>query len=106
MMQRRLPRLTPAMTVLAAIIVLLVLVDVVVATRLVATRSTSPAAGSSQQAASGHPCNHGYEVSRAAHAKKGKSTKDAGCSPKQSGSASDDPTGNRSGNDSDNDSDS
>ncbi|TMC78222.1 MAG: hypothetical protein E6J08_12710 [Chloroflexi bacterium] len=71
MMQRRLPRLTPAMTVLAAIIVLLVLVDVVVATRLVATRSTSPAAGSSQQAASGHPCNHGYYVSQAAHSKKG-----------------------------------
>ena len=59
------------MTVLAAVIVLLVLVDVVVATRLVATRSTSPAAGSREQTTIGHPCNHGYYVSQAAHAKKG-----------------------------------
>src|SRR2546430_17601669 len=70
-MRRALPRLTPAMTVLAVIVVLLVLVDAAVATRLVATRSNSPAAGSSRQTATGHPCNHGYYVSQAAHAKKG-----------------------------------
>jgi len=70
-MRRALPRLTPAMTVLAVIVVLLVLVDAAIATRLVATRSSSPAAGSSRQTATGHPCNHGYYVSQAAHAKKG-----------------------------------
>jgi len=61
------------MAVLAAIIVLLVLVDVVVATRLVATRSTSSTSpvAASTQTATGHPCNHGYYVSQAAHAKKG-----------------------------------
>ena len=65
-------RLTPAMTVLVAIVVLLVLADVVFAVRLAATHSTPPAAASSQKtAANGHPCNHGYYVSQAAHAKKG-----------------------------------
>jgi len=59
------------MTVLAAIVVLLVLVDAVIATRLVATRSPSPAASSNQQTTTGHPCNHGYYVSQAAHSKKG-----------------------------------
>jgi hypothetical protein len=65
-------RLTPAMTVLAVIVALLVLADVVLAVKLAATQSTPPAASSSQKTtAAGHPCNHGYYVSRAAHAKKG-----------------------------------
>ena len=65
-------RLTPAMTILAAIVALLVLADVVFAIKLAATHSTPPVASSSQKtAANAHPCNHGYYVSQAAHAKKG-----------------------------------
>jgi hypothetical protein len=65
-------RLTPAMTVLASIVALLVLADVVFAVKLAATHSTPPVASSSQKtAANRHPCNHGYYVSQAAHAKKG-----------------------------------
>jgi hypothetical protein len=65
-------RLTPAMTVLAAIVALLVLADVVFAVKLAATHPTSPVASSSQQTAvKSHPCNHGYYVSQAAHARKG-----------------------------------
>jgi hypothetical protein len=65
-------RLTPAMTVLAAIVTLLVLADVVFAVKLAATHPTSPVASSSQKTTgAGHPCNHGYYVSQAAHAKKG-----------------------------------
>jgi hypothetical protein len=66
-------RLTPAMAILAAIVALLVLADVVFAVKLAATHSTPPVASSSSQktAASAHPCNHGYYVSQAAHAKKG-----------------------------------
>jgi hypothetical protein len=70
-----LSRLTPAMTVLAAIVALLVLADVVFAVKLAATHSTPPVASSSQKtAANGHPCNHGFYVSQAAHAKKGGKT--------------------------------
>jgi hypothetical protein len=65
-------RLTPAMTVLAAIVALLVLADVVFAVKLAATHPASPVASSSQKTAvNSHPCNHGYYVSQAAHAKKG-----------------------------------
>jgi hypothetical protein len=65
-------RLTPAMTVLAAIVALLVLADVVFAVKLAATHSTSPVTSTAQKtAAGGHPCNHGFYVSQAAHAKKG-----------------------------------
>jgi hypothetical protein len=59
------------MTVMAAIIVLLLLVDVVIAARIVATRSPSPGSSSAPQGVTGHPCNHGDYVSRAAHSKKG-----------------------------------
>jgi hypothetical protein len=59
------------MAVMAAIIVLLLLVDVVIATRIVATRPSAPAATSAPESAGGHPCNHGYYVSQAAHSKKG-----------------------------------
>jgi hypothetical protein len=65
-------RMTPAMTVLVAIVALLVLVDAVFAVKLAASHSTPPVASSAQKtAAGGHPCNHGYYVSQAAHAKKG-----------------------------------
>jgi hypothetical protein len=65
-------RLTPAMTILAAIVALLVLADVVLAVKLAATHSAPPVASPSQKtAANGHPCNHGFYVSQAAHAKKG-----------------------------------
>ena len=67
-----LSRLTPAMTVLAAIVALLVLADAVFAVKLAAIHTTPPVASSSQKtAANGHPCNHGFYVSQAAHAKKG-----------------------------------
>lgn len=67
-----LSRLSPAMAVLAAVVALLVLADVVFAVKLASTHSAIPVASSSQKtAASGHPCNHGFYVSQAAHAKKG-----------------------------------
>ena len=75
MLNARAPRLSTAMAVVAAIVALLVLADVVVVTRLVATRFTAPQASTStstgQQKAKSHPCNHGFYVSQAAHAKKG-----------------------------------
>ena len=70
MLQGLRPRLSPVMTVMAAIIVLLLLVDVVIAARIVATRSPSPGSSSAPQGATGHPCNHGDYVSKAAHSKK------------------------------------
>jgi len=73
-------RLSTAMTVLAAVVFLLVLADLGVAAAL-ATRNASsiqpapaaasPKAGAGQQQKAAHPCNHGYYVSQAAHAKKG-----------------------------------
>ena len=59
------------MAVMAAVIALLVLADLAFAVTLVASHSSSPAAKSSHETASGHPCNHGFYVSQAAHAKKG-----------------------------------
>lgn len=59
------------MAVMAAIIVALILVDAVFAVRLAANHATAPAAAASQKSASGHPCNHGFYVSQAAHSKKG-----------------------------------
>lgn len=59
------------MTVLAAFVALLVLADVVFAVRLAASHTSPPVASSSQRAAGTHPCNHGFYVSQAAHAKKG-----------------------------------
>jgi hypothetical protein len=59
------------MTVLAVVMFLLVLADLgfaaVLATRNASVQG-SPAAASGKAA---HPCNHGYYVSQAAHAKKG-----------------------------------
>ena len=60
------------MALVAVLIAVLVAADLVLAVKLVATRSTNPpAASSSQTAEGGHPCNHGSYVSKAAHAKKG-----------------------------------
>src|SRR6266487_1767040 len=80
MVQARLPQLSTAMTVLAAVVFLLVLADLGFAA-VMATRSSSlqltPSAASPKANPSGgqqkaaHPCNHGYYVSQAAHAKKG-----------------------------------
>jgi hypothetical protein len=79
MVQTRFPQLTTAMTVLVAVVFLLVLADLGFAAVL-ATRNTSvqlspaaasPKAGSAGQQKAAHPCNHGYYVSQAAHAKKG-----------------------------------
>jgi hypothetical protein len=71
MAQARMPQLSTAMTVLAAIVFLLVLADLAFAAVL-ATRNASvqlsPVAASQKAA---HPCNHGFYVSQAAHAKKG-----------------------------------
>jgi hypothetical protein len=80
MVQTRGPQLSMAMTVLAAVVFLLVLADLGVAA-VVATRNASviqltpaaasPKAGAGQQHKAAHPCNHGYYVSQAAHARKG-----------------------------------
>jgi hypothetical protein len=77
----RFPRLTGAMTVLAAIIALLVLADVAFAAVLVSRHGSlqpapsatqaSPQANPGEKTKAGHPCNHGFYVSQAAHAKKG-----------------------------------
>lgn len=64
-------RLGPAMTLVALVIAVLILADGVLAIKLASTHSSAPAAASSRQTASGHPCNHGFYVSQAAHAKKG-----------------------------------
>jgi len=69
------------MTVLVAVVFLLVLADLAFAAAL-ATRNASiqlaPAATQATpkvkapgQTKTGHPCNHGYYVSQAAHSKKG-----------------------------------
>jgi hypothetical protein len=81
MAQTRLPRLGAAMTVLAAIIALLVLADVAFAAVLVSRQGSlqpapsaaqaSPKANSGEKTKAGHPCNHGFYVSQAAHSKKG-----------------------------------
>ena len=65
-----------AMTALVVVVFLLVLGDLGLAAAL-AARGTSlnfvPAAAqaSPQSKAAGHPCNHGFYVSQAAHSKKG-----------------------------------
>ena len=64
-------RLSPAMAVIAAIIAVLILADAVFAIKLASTHTTAPPAAANRQTASGHPCNHGFYVSQAAHAKKG-----------------------------------
>jgi len=79
MVQARLPQLSTAMTVLAAVVFLLVLADLGVAAVLASRSSSlhltpaaaSPSAHPGQQQKAAHPCNHGYYVSRAAHSKKG-----------------------------------
>jgi hypothetical protein len=64
------------MIVLIAVVVLLVLAAGVFAAQLVARRATERnsapvAAQDSKSATRTHPCNHGFYVSQAAHAKKG-----------------------------------
>ncbi len=79
MVQARLPQLSTAMTVLVAVMFLLVLADLgfvaVLASRSsslqLAPAAASPKANAGQQQKAAHPCNHGYYVSQAAHAKKG-----------------------------------
>jgi hypothetical protein len=80
MVQTRRPQLSTAMTVLAAVVFLLVLADLGVAAVLAARSASSiqltpaaasPKAGAGQQQKAAHPCNHGYYVSQAAHARKG-----------------------------------
>lgn len=81
MVQARFKRLGGTITALVAIIALLVLADVVYAGVLIARQASthfapaaaqaSPQTKSNKQANSGHPCNHGFYVSQAAHSKKG-----------------------------------
>ena len=87
------------MKIVVAVVALLVLGDVAVAGVLVANRISAPAPVASQagpKTSSQHPCNHGYYVSQAAHAKKGGKSvsgvaqsnlgKDGNCSAKLPGS--------------------
>jgi hypothetical protein len=64
-------KLSAPMAVLAGVVGLLVLADIGFAAALVSTRLSTPPAASAQQqpATASHPCNHGYYVSQAAHAK-------------------------------------
>jgi hypothetical protein len=81
MLQARFRRLGATMTILIAIIALLVLADVVYAGVLLARQASShvtpaaaqasPKARPAGQAKAGHPCNHGFYVSQAAHSKQG-----------------------------------
>lgn len=73
MLPVRLPAFSRLMTVLVVIIAVLLLVDVAVAVQLAVRHSFAPVANLSQSSAtsSTHPCNHGFYVSQAAHAKKG-----------------------------------
>jgi hypothetical protein len=79
MVQARLPQLSTAMTVLVAVVFLLVLADLGFAAVLAGRSSSlqltpaaaSPKANADAQQKVAHPCNHGYYVSQAAHAKKG-----------------------------------
>jgi len=79
MVQARLPQLSTAMTVLVAVVFLLVLADLGFAAVLAGRSSSlqltpaaaSPKAGTGAHQKAAHPCNHGYYVSQAAHAKKG-----------------------------------
>lgn len=59
------------MAVMAAIIAALLLVDAAFAIRLASTHTTALPEASSRQTAGGHPCNHGFYVSQAAHTKNG-----------------------------------
>jgi hypothetical protein len=70
----RLPRLNTLLLLVVAVIGLGVLADgVVIVTHLQASHhSQAPAATTETGAVNGaHPCNHGFYVSQAAHAKKG-----------------------------------
>jgi len=67
-------RLSAGLVLLVAVVVLAVLADgVVIATHLRAGIHTSPppSAQVQTQQPGQHPCNHGFYVSQAAHAKKG-----------------------------------
>ncbi len=60
------------LAVLITVIALLVLADVgIVAVRLSSSHPGSHAPVSAASGSSGHPCNHGWYVSQAAHAHKG-----------------------------------
>jgi len=72
----RLPRLNTLLLVVVAVIGIGVLADgVVIVTHLQASRhSQAPSATTAETSAKqggAHPCNHGFYVSQAAHAKKG-----------------------------------
>lgn len=54
-----------------AVIALLVLADVVIAARVFVPQSASVVLTADKATHKGHPCNHGFYVSQAAHAKKG-----------------------------------
>jgi hypothetical protein len=72
-MLANLRRLTLPMIALVAVIALLILGDVAIVTyRLTSGRHAANApAAQGPKAGKQHPCNHGFYVSKAAHAKKG-----------------------------------
>ena len=75
MVTSRLPRLSALLVVVVAVIGLGVLADgVIIVTHLQAARHSQAPSGATDEAgvkAGTHPCNHGFYVSQAAHAKKG-----------------------------------
>jgi hypothetical protein len=65
-------RLSKPFVLMLAVIAILVIADAgIVAVRLSSGHPTSPAAVGAAPSASGHPCNHGSYVSRAAQTHKG-----------------------------------
>jgi hypothetical protein len=65
-------RLSKPLALMLAVIAILVLADIgILALRLTSGHPVSPAAVGAGPGASGHPCNHGSYVSRAAHTHKG-----------------------------------
>ena len=76
MVTSRLPRFNTLLLVVVAVIGLGVLADgVVIVTHLQASSRSQAPSATTDEAGSGkaaaHPCNHGFYVSQAAHAKKG-----------------------------------
>lgn len=79
MVTNRLPRLNALLIVVVAVIGIGVLADgVIIVTHLQASRHSQAPSGATDEAGAkgsaqsgAHPCNHGFYVSQAAHAKKG-----------------------------------
>jgi hypothetical protein len=74
MLRRHLSGIGLPLAIAVAVVAMLVLADIgIIAVRLTSIHSTTsaPQVAQAKPGQSSHPCNHGYYVSQAAHAKKG-----------------------------------